>query len=424
MAPCSREFVKLSHTKLVVAPNYSYACTSRVHTSSIASPQWNQKANERSSSLASARFSRSQARSLSWSEARSLSRSIRHGLCCASSGSQRQQVTAATTTLNGSWEKWRGYTLWDSEDDLACLGMWDGVEGPSCVWVSGDTDSAKVEELEALYLQARDSYYNGRPLVADEMFDRVERSLKRHQSTLVVKYPRCSLIRHRAYSDVAQDESLLGNMRTMWQMVFGTGLVAGSYGVVLLFNATIEIGIRGGPLESIVDVCWAGVCLLAAAPLVTVSSSMVKRLNEGAMVPVSGACPSCGEEVYCTFERDKDFEADQSSHSLFHSGQFTQRTGSISSECHVCDAPLVFDVSLREGQKSINGDVFVPEGGQTRSSTSMIENIFSVLQEQVRKLSNDEVTNQQAEDKAVAPWVHGRIYVRKTMSDLYPKDME
>uniref|UniRef100_A0A1J3E558 PGR5-like protein 1B, chloroplastic n=1 Tax=Noccaea caerulescens TaxID=107243 RepID=A0A1J3E558_NOCCA len=79
-------------------------------------------------------------------------------------------------------------------------------EGPSCIFV-GPIDSARKETLEALYRQARDAYYNGKPLIVDDMFDRVELKLRWYGSKSVVKYPRCSLLRQSTYAD-AEDRMM------------------------------------------------------------------------------------------------------------------------------------------------------------------------------------------------------------------------
>ncbi|RWW62029.1 hypothetical protein BHE74_00030869 [Ensete ventricosum] len=47
------------------------------------------------------------------------------------------------------------------------------ADAPSCLYV-GPIESASKEMLEALYQQARDSYYNGKPLIVDAMFDKIE----------------------------------------------------------------------------------------------------------------------------------------------------------------------------------------------------------------------------------------------------------
>ncbi|PVH61668.1 hypothetical protein PAHAL_3G090800 [Panicum hallii] len=74
------------------------------------------------------------------------------------------------------------------------------AEGPSCLYV-GPIETASQEKLEALYHQARDSYYSGQPLIVDDMFDKVELKLRLYGSKSVVKYPRCSLIRQSTYAD-------------------------------------------------------------------------------------------------------------------------------------------------------------------------------------------------------------------------------
>lgn len=73
-------------------------------------------------------------------------------------------------------------------------------EGPSCLYV-GPIETASQEMLEALYRQARDSYYSGQPLIVDDMFDKVELKLRVYGSPSVVKYPRCSLKRQSTYAD-------------------------------------------------------------------------------------------------------------------------------------------------------------------------------------------------------------------------------
>lgn len=73
-------------------------------------------------------------------------------------------------------------------------------EGPSCLFV-GPIETASQETLEALYRQARDAYYSGKPLIIDDMFDRVELKLRCYGSKCVVKYPRCSIRRQSTYSD-------------------------------------------------------------------------------------------------------------------------------------------------------------------------------------------------------------------------------
>lgn len=81
-------------------------------------------------------------------------------------------------------------------------------EGPSCIFV-GPIETASQETLEALYRQAKDAYYSGKPLIMDDMFDRVELKLRWYGSKDVVKYPRCSLRRHSTYADAQGRKTLL-----------------------------------------------------------------------------------------------------------------------------------------------------------------------------------------------------------------------
>ncbi|KAJ0513760.1 putative oxidoreductase [Helianthus annuus] len=71
------------------------------------------------------------------------------------------------------------------------------VEGP-CIFV-GPIERASQETLEAFYRQ--DSYYSGKPLIVDDMFDRVELQLRWYGSTYVVRYPHCSLRQQSTYVD-------------------------------------------------------------------------------------------------------------------------------------------------------------------------------------------------------------------------------
>ncbi|KAJ0700489.1 putative oxidoreductase [Helianthus annuus] len=71
------------------------------------------------------------------------------------------------------------------------------VEGP-CIFV-GPIERASQETREAFYRQ--DSYYSGKPLIVDDMFDRVELQLRWYGSTYVVRYPHCSLRQQSTYVD-------------------------------------------------------------------------------------------------------------------------------------------------------------------------------------------------------------------------------
>lgn len=95
-------------------------------------------------------------------------------------------------------------------------------EGPSCILV-GPIETASQETLEALYRQAREAYYNGNPLIVDDMFDRVELKLRLYGSKYVVKYPRCSLRRQSAYADAQDDPPQMVALASVWFLIFVFG---------------------------------------------------------------------------------------------------------------------------------------------------------------------------------------------------------
>ncbi|KAL6967539.1 hypothetical protein U1Q18_033347 [Sarracenia purpurea var. burkii] len=98
-------------------------------------------------------------------------------------------------------------------------------EGPSCIFV-GPIETASKETLEALYRQARDAYYNGNPLIVDDMFDRVELKLRFFGSKYIVKYPRCSLRRQSTYADAEEDPSQVFALASIWCLLLGFGISA------------------------------------------------------------------------------------------------------------------------------------------------------------------------------------------------------
>ncbi|CAL9055946.1 unnamed protein product [Musa banksii] len=100
------------------------------------------------------------------------------------------------------------------------------AQGPCCLYV-GPVETASKEMLEALYQQARDSYYSGNPLIVDDMFDKVELKLRLYGSKSVVKYPRCSLRQHSTYSDAEEDPSQAFALASVWMLLlaFGTSAI-------------------------------------------------------------------------------------------------------------------------------------------------------------------------------------------------------
>ena len=58
--------------------------------------------------------------------------------------------------------------------------MWDGpnIEGPSCIRLP-PLEMCTVGDLEATYVQAKNTYFSGQPVVDDAMFDQIEKRLVR-----------------------------------------------------------------------------------------------------------------------------------------------------------------------------------------------------------------------------------------------------
>ncbi|KAJ6904916.1 PGR5-like protein 1B [Populus alba x Populus x berolinensis] len=104
-------------------------------------------------------------------------------------------------------------------------------EGPSCLFV-GPIETASQETLEALYRQARDAYYSGKPLIIDDMFDRVELKLRCYGSKCVVKYPRCSIRRQSTYSDAEADISQAFALASIWILFLTVGCSASALPII------------------------------------------------------------------------------------------------------------------------------------------------------------------------------------------------
>ena len=54
-------------------------------------------------------------------------------------------------------------------------------------------DALTLEEMEGLYVEARDAYYDGAPMVSDEYFDALAAKLCYAGSAAARKYPQCSV---------------------------------------------------------------------------------------------------------------------------------------------------------------------------------------------------------------------------------------
>ncbi|CAA3008894.1 PGR5 1B, chloroplastic isoform X1 [Olea europaea subsp. europaea] len=207
-------------------------------------------------------------------------------------------------------------------------------EGPSCIFV-GPIETASQETLEALYSQARDAYYSGKPLIVDDMFDRVELKLRWYGSKYVVKYPRCSLRRQSTYADAEEDPSQVVALASIWFLILGFGssacLVPILYTICQAYQDAIDSGVvyesQASVLEFLTTLNGTLLILLGfliGYPIASASVGALQRLWNNNLVALKGACPNCSEEVFAFVRYD---QSDSSPHRA---------------ECHVCDSCLEF----------------------------------------------------------------------------------
>lgn len=219
------------------------------------------------------------------------------------------------------------------------------VEGPSCLYV-GPIETASPEMLEALYNQARDSYYSGHPLIVDDMFDKVELKLRVYGSSSVVKYPRCSLKRHSTYADAEEDYSMFLALSSIWMLLllFGTSafLVPSLYTLSLTFGDGDAFRARyflygAKSLDMITrvnDMVLVGLGYLVGYPIASASVGALQGLLTKNLVALKGSCPDCGEQVFAFVKTDKSIKAPHRA------------------ECHVCECPLEYRTKV---ERSLSG---------------------------------------------------------------------
>ncbi|XVE59264.1 hypothetical protein DITRI_Ditri05aG0032000 [Diplodiscus trichospermus] len=237
-------------------------------------------------------------------------------------------------------------------------------EGPSCIFV-GPIETASQETLEALYRQARDSYYSGEPLIVDDMFDRVELKLRRYGSKSVVKYPRCSIRRHSTYADAEEDLSQVLALASIWVLIFAFGctlcLVPIIYTISLAyqdpFSSDLSYGSQSSNFEFLATVngiLVMGIGSVIGYPLASAAVRVLQRLWRNDLVALKGACPNCGEEVFAFVKSDK---FNDSPHKA---------------ECHVCECTLEFRAKAEQsvsriGRRWVYGRVYlVSKRGRSR----------------------------------------------------------
>ena len=186
----------------------------------------------------------------------------------------------------------------------------------TCVNV-GPLDSADMEDVEHLYMQAREAYHSGSPILSDDDFDSIESMLRYERSDLVSKGPRCSLRGLNIYSDASLDKSQTFMLASFWSF-----LSVVSYS----FAARSLPGLLHSEVFDSLNVA-VGLGFFSAF------TRCLGNVLKGNEVAVKGSCPSCGEEVY-TFADFNSVE-DEECH--------------IESRCHMCRRPLLFKITKHKG---------------------------------------------------------------------------
>ncbi|KAH9661472.1 PGR5-like A protein [Citrus sinensis] len=216
----------------------------------------------------------------------------------------------------------------------AAATMCKNEEGPSCIFV-GPLETASKETLEALYRQARDAYYSGKPLIVDDMFDRVELKLRWYGSKSVIKYPRCSIRRQSTYADAEEDLSQVLALGIIWILIlaFGSSIcfVPIIYTVFLAYQDAFSRGISYGShasvsgfLAAVNVILFMAVGSLIGYPIASASVRVLQGLWRNDLVALRGACPNCGEEVFAFVNSDQT------------------KNSPHRSDCHVCGSLLEF----------------------------------------------------------------------------------
>lgn len=239
---------------------------------------------------------------------------------------------------------------------LAAAATFKNEEGPSCIFV-GPLETASKETLEALYRQARDAYYSGKPLIVDDMFDRVELKLRWYGSKSVIKYPRCSIRRQSTYADAEEDLSQVFALGSIWILIFAFGcsicFVPIIYTVFLAYQDAFSRGISDGShasvsgfLATVNVILFMAVGSLIGYPIASASVRVLQGLWRNDLVALRGACPNCGEEVFAFVK------SDQSKNSPHRA------------DCHVCESLLEFRTkveqsSSRLGRQWVYGRIYL-----------------------------------------------------------------
>ncbi|KAD5317610.1 hypothetical protein E3N88_17556 [Mikania micrantha] len=231
------------------------------------------------------------------------------------------------------------------------------LEGPSCIFV-GPIDSASQETLEAFYRQAHDAYYSGKPLIVDDMFDRVELRLRWYGSKCVVKYPRCSLRQQSTYADAEEDPSQVFALAVVWLLFLGIGSSACLVPVIYTFGQAFKdaldsgfsLATSNGPLFEFIAMTNGMLVMMLGSmigyPVASASVRALRGLWKNDLVALKGACPNCGEEVFAFVKSD---QFNNSPHKA---------------ECHVCECRLEFRTKVQQsaatpGKRWVYGRIYL-----------------------------------------------------------------
>lgn len=252
------------------------------------------------------------------------------------------------------------------------------LEPPSCPYF-GPIDALDVVSLERLYIRAKELYYDGQPIMADNVFDELELRLRQAGSEVVRKYPRCSLRRSRTmYADADEDLTQEATLGVLWRVLAVGGLVATTLPVLGAVQAylTSEPATVGAPAGTLMA-AGSLLGLVAGWPLVSTCLEGAGKLRRMHTHALRGHCPHCAAEVY-------QFVSSEGVPPRDADGKTFLRE---ESECHVCGTPIEFRAFVADRDNHL---------------------VRVVGEGPLRTLGKTK-------------WVYGRVYARVTVHDLAPK---
>ncbi|KAL9660991.1 hypothetical protein QQ045_025810 [Rhodiola kirilowii] len=232
-------------------------------------------------------------------------------------------------------------------------------QGPSCVLLGAPLDTATKENIEALYRQARNAYYSGKPIIKDDLFDKLELKLRWYGSKSVVKYPRCSLRRQSTYADAEEDPPQAFALASIWILILTLGssacllpiMQAAGIAYEHLYDSGISYSHHNAFtldfLQSRVNnIIFIVLGSLIGYPVTSASVGVLKGLWRNDLVALKGSCPNCGEEVFAFVRSD---QSNSSPHKA---------------TCHVCDSSLEFRTKVEQsisrlGRRWVHGRVYL-----------------------------------------------------------------